>query len=258
MSLGGPIKKNRLFLFGDYQLERTIQGASIIATVPNAAFRSGDFSGLSTKIYDPTTGASDGTGRLQFPGNVIPANRINQVAVNLLNLMPLPNINSGTDNNYVGNVKEQFNQNNYDTRFDWNMSDSNKAFARYSFFDSHLDNPPLFGAIADGPAQGGLSPEKADSSAHLAALNYIHTFSPTFLTEFRAGYSRFYLSALQYDAGLTTDTKVGLNGINTGDPINGGLAGINVNGPVGTWFMGIPSGVGIPRFDTENTCECGK
>ena len=80
-------------------------------------------------------------------------------------------------------------------------------------------------------------------------------FSPSLLAEFRAGYSRFNLAALQDDSSLETNTKVGIPGINTGDPLTGGLAGIFAGGPVGSFFMGIRSGVGIPRFDTENTFE---
>ncbi len=254
-SLGGPIKKNKLFLFGDYQLAREIQGASIIATVPNAAFRAGNFSGVPNIIYDPATGNPDGTGRTAFAGNIVPADRINPVALNLMNLLPAPNISGGTDNNYVGDVKERFNQNWADTRGDWNISDKDKFFVRYSYFSTLLANPPLFGVVAGGPSQGGLSPENANSSAHHGAINYIHMFSPNFLAEFRAGYARFNLAALQSDAALETNNQVGIPGINTGDPLTGGLAGIGVGGPVGSFFMGIQSGVGIPRFDTENTFE---
>ena len=254
-SLGGPIKKNKLFVFGDYQLTRQIQGASLIATVPNAAFRSGDFSGLGNVIYDPATGNADGTGRSPFPHNSVPSNRINPVAVNLMNLLPSPNIDQGTDNNYVGNVKESFHQNWADTRGDWNITDSDKFFARYSYFSTLLNNPALFGREAGGPSQGGLSPETANSSSHQAAMNYVHTFGPSLLAEFRAGYLRFNLAALQADAGLRTNDKVGIPGINTGSTLDGGLAGIGVGGPIGGFFMGIQSGVGIPRFDTENTFE---
>ena len=254
-SLGGPLKKNKLFLFGDYQLTRQLQGASLIATAPNAAFRSGDFSNQPYTIYDPNTGNPDGTGRTAFPGNTIPANRLNPVAMNLLNLMPSPDINQGTDNNFVGSVKQTFNQNWADTRGDWNISETDKFFVRYSYFNTYLDNPPLFGKVAGGPAQGGLSPEIANTTSQHAAMNYTHSFTPTLLAEFRAGYVRFNLAGLQDDSGLETDNTVGIPGINTGSAITGGLAGISVGGPAGSFTMGVPSGVGIPRFDTENTFE---
>ncbi len=259
-SAGGPIKKNKLFLFGDYQLTRTIQGASILSTVPNNAFRIGDFSAVATTtpIYDPGTGNADGTGRQQISCqgrlNVICPSRISPVALNLLNILPRANISQVTDNNYVGDVKEQFNQNWTDFRGDWNISNSNKFFARYSYFNSDLTNPPLFG-VAGGPTQGGLSPETATSDAQHAALNYVHTFSPTLLTEARAGVARFNLNAYQFDSGLKTNDQVGIPGINTGNVLTGGLAGINIGGPVGGFSMGIPSGVGIPRLDAETTFQ---
>lgn len=254
-SLGGPLKKNKLFVFGDYQLAREIQGASIIATVPNAAFRAGNFGSLPNVIYDPGTGNADGTGRTPFPNNIVPGYRISPVSLNLLALLPPANISQGTDNNFVGNVTETFHQNWTDNREDWNITDNDKFFVRYSYFSTLLNNPPLFGQVAGGPSQGGLSPEVANSSSHQAAMNYIHTFNSRLLAEFRAGYSRFNLAALQDDSALQTNTKVGIPGINTGDPLDGGLAGIGVGGPVGSFFMGIQSGVGIPRFDTENTFE---
>jgi Carboxypeptidase regulatory-like domain/TonB dependent receptor len=259
-SLGGPIKRNKLFFFGDYQLARTIQGASIVATVPNDAFRSGDFSAMAVKtpIYDPATGNIDGTGRQQISCggvlNVICPSRISPVAVKLLNLLPHANISQATDNNYVGDVKERFNQNWTDMKSDWNINDSNKFFARYSYFNSDLTNPPLFG-IGGGATQGGLSPEVATSDAQHAALNYLHTFSPSLLTEVRAGIARFKLVAYQFDSALRTNDDVGIPGINTGSELTGGLAGINVGGPVGGFSMGILSGVGIPRLDTETTFQ---
>ena len=109
-----------------------------------------------------------------FQGDVRPINRINPVALNLLNLLPNPNISQGTDNNYVGNVKELFNQNEFDLRGDYHISDHDAFFARYSYFSTYLDNPPLFG-LAGGPTQGGLSPEVANSLSQEGALNYTHT-----------------------------------------------------------------------------------
>lgn len=254
-SLGGPIKKNKVFAFGDYQFNRQIQGASIISTVPNTAYQTGDFSGVPHTIYDPNTGNQDGTGRAPFAGNRIAADRINPVSTAILKLLPAPNINNGTDNNYVGSVKQTFNQNWVDSRADWNISDKDKFFGRYSYFSTILDNPGLFGKVAGGPAQGGLSPENATSASQQAALNFVHAFSPSLLAEVRAGYLRFNLAALQADAALRTNDQVGIPGINTGSSLTGGLAGINVSGPVGGFSLGIPSGVGIPRFDLENTFQ---
>jgi hypothetical protein len=262
-SLGGPIKKSKVFLFGATQWNRLRQGSSMIATVPNAAFRAGDFSSLASThpIYDPTTGNPDGTGRTPFSYNgvmnVIPPNRIDTVAKNLLGILPPPNAGAagGTDNNYVGGIHEIFDQWQVDTRGDINLSDKDKFFARYSMFKAHLENPPLFGVEAGGPSGGGLSPEVGDFTNQHAAINWTHTFGGTLLSEARVGVSRFRLDAFQADSKLQTNNKVGIPNINTGDPLTGGLAGITVGGPVGGWFMGITSGVGIPRFDRTTNFE---
>ena len=72
-TIGGPIVRNRTFFFGDYQGLHVKQGLTLVSTVPSDAMRSGDFSELKRVIYDPTT-------KLPFPGNVIPADRIDEVA----------------------------------------------------------------------------------------------------------------------------------------------------------------------------------
>jgi hypothetical protein len=248
-SVGGPIRRNKMFVFGDYQGTRSRQGGQRTATVPNDAFRNGDFSSLSVPIFDQATGDASGAGRTQFPGNRIPANRINPVARNLLSILPGANLSQATDVNYVGGGTVQQDSNQWDVRYDYNIGDNDKVFARYTYFGSHLDNPPVFGKEAGGLAVGSLSPQTGDYRSQQAAVNYTRTFTPTLLTELRAGFLRFRLDGYQSDAGLNTNDKVGIPGINSDDILTQGLAGINVQGPVGAWFMGILSGVGIPRLD---------
>jgi hypothetical protein len=77
-TVGDPIRKNNLFVFGGYQGVRVRSGAPLLITVPTAAFRAGDFSSLAATnpVFDPGTGNPDGTGQTRFPGNMIPAARI--------------------------------------------------------------------------------------------------------------------------------------------------------------------------------------
>ncbi len=249
-SVGGPIRRNKMFIFGDYQGTRSRQGGQRTATVPNEAFRSGDFSALaSNPIFDPLTGDATGAGRTQFAGNRIPDSRINPVARNLLGILPHANLSQSTDVNYVGGGTVQQDNNQWDVRYDYNIGDKDKMFARYTYFGSHLDNPPVFGKTAGGLAVGSLSPQTGDYRSQQMALNYTHTFTPSLLSEVRAGFLRFRLDGYQADAGLKTNDQVGIPGINSEDVLTQGLAGINVQGPVGSWFMGILSGVGIPRLD---------
>ncbi len=249
-SLGGPVRRNKMFAFGDFQGTRARQGGQRTATVPNDAFRSGDFSALTANpVFDPQTGDASGAGRTQFPGNRIPTSRFSPVARNLLGILPRANLNQATDVNYVGGGTVLQDTNQWDARFDYNISDKDKLFVRYTYFGSYLDNPPVFGKEAGGLAVGSLSPQTGDYRSQQAAVNYTRTLSPNLLTELRAGLIRFRLTGYQSDAGLKTNDKVGIPGINSEDILTQGLAGINVQGPVGAWFMGILSGVGIPRLD---------
>ena len=84
-SLGGPIKTNKTFFFADYEGYRQTQGVPVVITVPTLKMRSGDFSELSTAIYDPTT-----TTRTPFAGNIIPTGRLDPIALKYLSLYPLP------------------------------------------------------------------------------------------------------------------------------------------------------------------------
>ena len=89
-SLGGPVKKNKIFYFGDYQGTRRITGGSKTVWVPTADERAGNLNDLGINIFDPSSGATPTT-RTQFPGNVIPQNLLSPQAVKLINLLPLPN-----------------------------------------------------------------------------------------------------------------------------------------------------------------------
>ena len=91
-TLGGPIKRNKLFFFGDYVRTNDDSGRLTQGHVPEAAFRTGDFSAARTIIYDPATGSANGSGRTPFPNNRIPADRISPIAQRLIANIPMPNI----------------------------------------------------------------------------------------------------------------------------------------------------------------------
>src|SRR5438477_2392048 len=95
-SFGGPIKKNKLFYFGDYQGTRRNTGGSVLLRVPSLAERTGDLSGLGLAIYDPASGPTPAT-RTLFSGAMIPASKISTQSANLLKLIPATNIVSAND-----------------------------------------------------------------------------------------------------------------------------------------------------------------
>src|SRR5215510_14713378 len=129
-TLGGPVFKNKSFFFGSYQAHRENQGQTFLSTVPSLAMRNGDFSELNRVIYDPQTGQP-------FPGNAIPTQRFDPVAVQILKqLYPEPNTtgtkqaNGQTINNYLINPIKHRNDNQGDVKIDQNLTSTNRFFVR--------------------------------------------------------------------------------------------------------------------------------
>lgn len=266
-SLGGPIKKGKMFFFGDYQGLRRVEVDSLTATVPVAAWRIGDFSALAATdpIFDPATGNADGSGRAQIACNgalnVICPNRISKVSANLLSLLPLPNIQSVAnsadpyDLNYNGTAATTMRTDQFDVRWDYNISDKDRIFIRNTYLYSDLFTGSLFGTVAGGPP-AGLVAEAVPTHDDQVALNYTHIFSPNLIAEFRGGLLRWHLQGYTPDANLETDNQVGINGINQGGKITGGLAGLTIGGPVGAFTEGPGNNaVALPRLDIINVWQ---
>ena len=130
-TIGGPLVKNSLFFFADYQGSRQdAPGFGTISVAP-AAWRVGDLSSVSTPIIDPRNGQ-------QFPGNRIPIERFGAPARALLSdtaNYPLPNrdVPGGITSNYVGETLLRIRAHQGDARVDWSRSANDKFFGRYSF-----------------------------------------------------------------------------------------------------------------------------
>ena len=195
--LGGPIVKNKLFFFGDW--ERTTRRRSVTAlrTVPTAAMRTGDFSAIAATIYDPNTGAVNGTGRSPFPNNRIPVDRIDPAAAYMQDLIPLPN-QPVFPNNYLAVGRYTALRDNVDFKVNYVPTDKLQLFARYSFSPSEFFDPPSLGA-AGGDATGGGQPGRAPSLIQTAGIGGTYTISPTMLLDANVGYTRLRLAAENVD-----------------------------------------------------------
>src|SRR5580693_2639394 len=157
-SFGGPVIKNKLFFFGDYQGMRNNLSGSGNETVPIDAFRTGDFSSVAATdpIYDPATGNADGTGRTQFDGcpgtpelNVICPTRLSQAAQNLLALLPQPNA-AGTQQNYNISRPATFDQDQFDTRADFFATSKTVVFGKFTYFKANFNTPTAYGIAGGG------------------------------------------------------------------------------------------------------------
>jgi hypothetical protein len=169
-TIGGPIKKNRIFSFTSFEQWDDKRPLTIVRTVPTELERAGDFSqslqgGRVRQIYDPFTSTLDASGRVvrqPFAGNVVPRAMFDPVAVKMLADLPLPNRAGNTDN-WQGSLYENTQYWNFSQRLDINFSDSVKMFARYGQFkaDLYQQNPtdagffPLSGSNRDGMSTAG-------------------------------------------------------------------------------------------------------
>jgi len=258
-SIGGPILKDKLFFFADYQGMRNNLSTSSLYTSPIAPFRTGDFSSVANTnpIYDPSTGNPDGTGRTQFSCdgvlNVICPNRISPATTNLLALLPSPTNPNEADNNYTISRPGIFDQNQTDGRVDYFVSPKTLIFGKFSYFHAHFLTNNVFGVLGGGPPLGGI-PNSGDSNddVYSTMVNYQRTFSPTLQQDFRFAFSRIVISELQLDAAFDTATKVGIPDINLGTVYTSGLPTLQVDGPTSAFTMGD---IGLPFFEHETNLE---
>ncbi|MFN0102505.1 MAG: carboxypeptidase regulatory-like domain-containing protein [Bryobacteraceae bacterium] len=250
-SLGGPIVKNKLFAFGDYQGSRQRTGASLLTTTATQAVRDGDFSAFGVPIYDPSSGDANGAGRTQFTGNRIPANRISPQAANLLKLLPLPNTGAAGafNNNYNASGSEQFDTNQFDIKVDHHVTDSLHYFSRYSYAGFLKISPPAFGIAAGGPGLSGLLfAGESNTRNQNWVWGFNKTMNPTLITDFRFGYSRYRVNVLPLDFGATPAADAGIPNVNiSGRPDTSGMPSFVVDGN-----GGFRMGFSLP----VNQCNC--
>ena len=216
-TLGGPILKKRLFFFGDYEGFRYHAGGTGVATVATTKMRAGDFSELLTsqfgkvQLYNNQNGAGYANAT-PYANNQIPV--LNPVATFLFahpSLYPLPNraplSNLGDEDNYQGATKSQTQNNQGDVRIDYAATSRDAIMGSYTYGDA-FDFVP----VALVPV---IFPVANDFPFQRAVASWVHTFSPSMVNEFRAGFSRtVYTQAVPSDPsgafGTAGDNTVGI------------------------------------------------
>lgn len=240
-SIGGRILKNKLFFFGDAQLTRRRTGSSVKTSVATEAARRGDLSEYlavnpNLQIYDPTTGdPATGVGRQPFANNIIPSDRLSPQALNILKLIPLPNAPGDPgkpyNNNYVATGSENFDSNQWDTRWDYFISEKSSMFGRYSYAGFEKFAPGAFGLNAGGPALDNIAFAGQSSVLNQSlALGYNHTFTPTLLTEVRFGFMRYRVNVLPNGLGTSPAADAGIPGLNQDNFYTSGLPYFDLQG----------------------------
>ncbi len=236
-SLGGPILRDRLFFFFNYEGTRIKQGVSRISTVPLDNERIGDFSPAAAAaaglpayptIYDPATCPTpySGVGCTAFPNNRIPAGRIDTAVSKLMALFPEPNFKNGRAtfpelNNFsrTGALTD-FND-SYNARVDWAPSSSDTVFARYDYSNRTRDIPGYFGGLADGSSTSAWGNQILKS--HSLVLGWTHIVSPRMVNDFRFGWVRDFSFAEQQPFPLSQTAGDFVPGIPKNSATGGGV-----------------------------------
>ncbi|HXG56458.1 MAG TPA: TonB-dependent receptor [Vicinamibacterales bacterium] len=228
-TFGGPIKKNKLFFFGNWERTSRRQTASAERTIPTDLLRSGDFSGTGALIYDPNTGNPDGSGRQLFPDNKIPANRIDPAALKMILLLPAPN-QATFPRNYFATGTYEFDRDNLDFKVNYNPGTRGSVFARYSISPSDIFDPPSLGA-AGGDALNGGQPGRAPGRIQSTAVGATYTVSNNVLLDANFGFTRQRLGAENIDIGTNHGLEtLGIPGTNGPDRLQGGYPRFNITG----------------------------
>jgi len=180
-SIGGPIRKNRTFFFADFEKVRFDSAFNGVATVPTLAERTGDFSGTTTTIYDPTTCGNPCTSRkkVRYKGqeNVIPPTEIDPLGQAILNLYPQPAPGSGEFDNFLFSGVAHAPDYQFDIKIDHQFNEKNRISGRYSRETSNYYTPEILGDAFDNNGTGdGIS--GTPTTAQNVSFEYAWTVNP--------------------------------------------------------------------------------
>ncbi len=254
-TLGGPIKKNKIFFFVSYEGTRESQYAQRFVDVGTDAMRQGDMTGVfqlgdcnpamtgmggqsDCGIYDPLTGDSDGRGRTAFANNLIPTSRIDTGLRNALNDPRFPTANRvgsgdfGLTQNFIGNGSTTFFRDTIDSKVNFNISDKLTAFVRFSVLDYRMLNDQVFGDF------GGVQLHPTNSNPGTGFGNtYSGTLSATYVANPNLVFDAYYgytlidtnVEQTQLDQNVGWDL-LGIPGLQSNRKIDGGWPRLQIAG----------------------------
>jgi outer membrane receptor protein involved in Fe transport len=197
-SLGGPIKRRRMFFFINYEGYRQISSADEYTNVPTAAQIAGDFSADSTQLVNPKVMNASGTGYADFTGNQVPSQYWDSVDQKILALYPSPNgsfVSNSNNYHYIQQTTNNWDQGN--ARFDWQLSPKNTLFVR---FTDQSSNEAITALTKWGEVVYPSNPRNL-------AVGWTHILSPTLVNNLNYGWSHTAVGEARFDGYTAADAN---------------------------------------------------
>jgi hypothetical protein len=264
-AIGGPILKNKLFFFDDFQGTTFNKSTNEFTSAPTAKMYNGDFSELLSlpvpagadpatygKIYDPTTRVFDNNGNVvsatPFPGNIIPASRFDGPAakMNALKIFGVANRSGLTDNLFYLSTNKQLAYQG-DARIDFNQSDKHRWFFRYSLLDSTNTNSTNINQFFQ---DGNANSHSLNQNMQLTLQSAL---SPSKANEVRIGYNRTHVNTSVNSMDKNWNNFFGIPNGNLGDPVTQGIFQLSPMDPIQNF--GMPDWVAFIISNAETVTD---
>ena len=264
-AVGGPIKKDKIFYFGDYLHTVDHESLTSTFTIPDSRFYtnaghttgctdslgcidlSGAMNGTKGQVYDPTTGDGSTVHRTAFTNNQIPYSRVSPVSVAMLTQLNAAAAKYGTlttktmntpTNNYGTKLPFTKTTDSFDGKGDYSLNEKNHLSGRYSWQRVVTFQSAAFGSFLGGPQGGGFE-GTGNQKAYSTGLNYDHVFTPNFLTEVRVGLAHYGSAAQPNDYGSSDATTIGVPGVNlAGQTFTSGQVAVTLGGVFSSPLIG--------------------